>query len=101
MDAREQKALVIAAMCRLVHRDGVWHVPSQSVEKTYQVDLATEKCTCPDCEAGFLCKHVRAVKIVVRRERGENGDVTETRQLLFEERKTYRQDWPKYDAAQM
>ncbi len=102
MDPREQRGIVIAAMCRIIHKNGVWLVPSQSAaEKQYEVNLATEKCTCPDCEAGFVCKHVRAVRIVVRRERGMNGDVTETREVTFAEKKTYRQDWPKYDEAQM
>lgn len=99
-DPRDQRAVVIAATCRIVHRDGKWLVPSQSTERQYEVDLATEKCTCPDCEAGFLCKHVRAVKMVVRRERGADGDVTETREVTFTEKKTYRQH-PKWDEAQM
>jgi transposase len=102
MDPREQRAIVIAAMCRIVHRNGVWLVPSQSVgEKQYEVNLATDKCTCPDCENGFLCKHVRAVKIVVRRERGMDGDITETKEVTFTEKKTYSQNWPKYNLAQM
>jgi transposase len=101
-DMREQRAVLIAATCRITHRDGKWYVPSQSAgERHYEVDLATEKCTCPDCENGFLCKHVRAVKIVVRRERGADGMMYETRQVLFEEKKTYKQNWPKYDEAQM
>ena len=54
-----------------------------------------------DCEAGFVCKHLRAVKIVVRRELGADGDVTETKEVIFTEKKTYRQAWPKYNEAQM
>jgi transposase len=102
MEPREQRAIVIAAMCRIVHQNGLWLVPSQSVsEKRYEVNLTTEKCNCPDCEAGFVCKHLRAVKLVVRREQGMNGDITETREITFAEKKTYKQDWPKYDLAQM
>jgi transposase len=102
MDAREQRGIVIAAMCRIVHRNGVWLVPSQSVaEKQYEVDATTEKCTCPDCEAGFVCKHLRAVKLVIRREHGANGAMTETREITFSEKKTYKQNWPLYDKAQM
>lgn len=100
-DPREQRAIMIAATCRITHRDGKWLVPSQSADKQYEVDIASEKCTCPDCENGFLCKHVRAVKIVVRRERGMNGDITETQEITFTEKKTYKQDWPKYNEAQM
>jgi transposase len=103
MEPREQRAIVIAAMCRITHKDGKWYVPSQSgLDKKYEVDPVTEKCNCPDCtEGGFVCKHVRAVKIVIRRERNENGDVTETREVLFTEKKTYKQNWPLYDQAQM
>lgn len=101
-DPREQRAVIIAATCRIVRKDGVWLVPSQSVgEKRYEVNLTTEKCTCPDCDNGFVCKHLRAVKIVVRRERGADGDITETKEVTFTEKKTYKQDWPKYDLAQM
>lgn len=102
-DPREQRAVIIAATCRIVHRNGRWLVPSQSVgDKQYEVDPANDRCTCPDCtEGGYVCKHVRAVKIVIRRERGADGDVTETQEVTFTEKKTYSQDWPKYDLAQM
>src|SRR5579859_2883993 len=101
MDPREQRAIIIAAMCRLERKGGVWFVPSQSAaEKKYTVDPAAGTCTCPDCEAGFLCKHVRAVRITLRRDLGMDGTVTETKTIVFEEKKTYKQNWPAYNAAQ-
>jgi transposase len=103
MEPREQRAIIIAAMCRIDHKNGKWYVPSQtSGDKKYEVDPVAEKCTCPDCtEGGFVCKHVRAVKIVIRREANQNGDITETREVLFKEEKTYSQNWPLYDKAAM
>ena len=101
MDGREQRGIIIAAMCRIERSGSTWLVPSQSAaEKRYTVDLATEKCTCPDCENGFVCKHIRAVKIVVQRETGRDGTVTETKEITFTEKKVYQQDWPAYNAAQ-
>jgi len=53
MDAREQRGLIIAAVCRLDRKDGVWLVPSQSApDKRYTVNLDQQTCTCPDCQEG-------------------------------------------------
>src|SRR5437016_3705710 len=103
MDAREQRGLIIAAMCRLDRKDGAWLVPSQSSqERKYAVRLeGNGSCTCPDhSENGHVCKHIRAVRITLKRELGMDGSIVETRQLLFEEKKVYRQDWPAYNLAQ-
>lgn len=103
MDAREQRALVIAAVCRIDRANGSWMVPSQSApDRKYQVRLdGSGSCNCPDCaENGNVCKHIRAVRITLKRELGMDGTVTETTQLLFEEKKTYKQNWPCYDRAQ-
>lgn len=101
MDAREQRGIVIAATCRLNRDGGEWLVPSQSVaERAYRVDVAAQTCTCPDHEAGFKCKHIHAVEIVVRREVNADGTITETKSITFTEKKTYQQNWPAYDRAQ-
>jgi hypothetical protein len=103
MDPREQRALIIAAMCKIDRKNGQWAVPSQSEpSKNYTVTLDGEKgsCNCPDHEKGFCCKHVRAVRITLKRELGLNGDITETKSVTFEEKKTYRQVWPAYNQAQ-
>jgi transposase len=103
MEAREQRGIIIAAMCRIDRKDGAWLVPSQTApDKKYLVKLDGEgSCTCPDCtESGFVCKHIRAVRISLKRELGMDGSIVETRQLLFEETRVYTQDWPAYNTAQ-
>jgi hypothetical protein len=100
MDGRDQRALIIAAMHRIDRQNGAWLVPSEAApDRKYQVKLdGNGSCTCLDCqEGGFVCKHIRAVKITLKRELGPDGTVTETRQLLFEEQKVYRQAWPEYN----
>ena len=102
MDLREQRAIIIAAMCRIDKTNGAWQVPSQtSPNKTYAVRLEGKGvCSCPDCaENGFVCKHIRAVRMTLKRELGMDG-ITETRTIAFEEKKTYQQNWPAYDRAQ-
>jgi transposase len=103
MEAREQRGLVIAALCRLNRKNDVWLVPSQSSsERQYEVDPIKGTCTCLDHQdAGFKCKHLYAVEFTLKREVGTDGTVTETKTLTFTEKKTYKQDWPKYDEAQM
>jgi transposase len=102
MEPREQRGLVIAALCRLSQQDGHWLVPSQSSgDKKYLVDLGRGRCTCPDhVESGFKCKHLYAVEFTVKREFGKNGDITETKTMTFTEKKVYTQDWPAYNLAQ-
>src|SRR5689334_13884654 len=103
MEARQERAVVIAAMVKLTHVGGShWVVPSQTAaDKKYLVDVTAQTCTCPDHqEAGHLCKHVRAVQIVIKREQHADGSFTETRTVTFTEQKKYRQDWAKYNLAQ-
>jgi hypothetical protein len=93
MDKREERAIVIAALCRIDRVGGAWAVPSQTVPgRKYAVNLGEQPtCTCPDCqEGGFVCKHIRAVKIVLKRELGMDGSITETASVTIEDRKTYR-----------
>ena len=102
MDAREQRGLVIAAVCKLNKKDGAWLVPSQSEhDRHYRVDPKQQTCTCPDhAEAGHKCKHIYAVEITLKRETAFDGTVTETKSITFMEKKTYKQDWPSYNQAQ-
>ena len=103
MDQREQRGIIIAAICRIQRQGSTWLVPSQSRgEMRYEVRLEGEgSCTCPDhVESGFVCKHIRAVRIVVRRETNTDGTVTETKSITFTEKKVYAQDWPAYNLAQ-
>ena len=82
--------------------NGIWLVPSQSGKGHYIVNPTNGTCTCPDHkEEGHKCKHLFAVEITLRREQNSDGTVTETKTITFTEKKTYKQDWPKYNEAQM
>src|SRR5262245_37765123 len=102
MNPREERGLVIAAVCKLNRADGAWLVPSQSGgERIYRVDPVAQTCTCPDHqEAGFKCKHIYAVEFTAKREMGTDGTITETKTLTFTEKKVYRQVWSAYNEAQ-
>lgn len=114
MDGRELRGLEIAARCRVVRKGMRWTVPSQSGSGEYTVtglpfsmEGKPPRCTCPDFELrGQPCKHVHAVRIVIERERqlsfGDDGMVTETETVrVTQTRKTYPQNWPAYNAAQI
>jgi len=103
MSPREERGLVIAALCKINRQSNGWLVPSQSHnDKQYLVDPEQGTCTCPDhAESGFTCKHVYAVRFTLKREVGTDGTVTETKTLSLTEKKTYTQNWPIYDKAQM
>ena len=51
-------------------------------------------------EGGFTCKHYFAATIVHKRDVLPDGTVIETKSVTFTEKKVYKQDWPKYNAAQ-
>src|SRR5882762_4135721 len=102
MDAREQKAIEIAAKSKLTRKGDTWLVPSQSGPKRYTVDPNPQEpnCTCPDFESRQLpCKHIFAVEIVVQREYSDDGQ-TQTVTETVTVKKTYRQEWPAYNRAQ-
>lgn len=49
MTPREERALIIAALCKLQRKDGAWLVPSQTAaEKKYVVNLEPQTCSYPD-----------------------------------------------------
>jgi transposase len=101
MNAREERGLIIAALCKLNRTPDGWLVPSQSGQQIYTVNPAAQTCTCPDHqEAGFKCKHLYAVEFTIKREVAADGTVTETKSMTFTEKKVYRQDWPAYNLGQ-
>lgn len=102
MNAREERGLTIAALCKLNKTREGWAVPSQSKSDTiYIVDPDKKTCSCPDHqEGGFECKHVHAVLFTIKREFNPDGTVTDTRSITFTEKVTYKQDWPAYNLAQ-
>jgi transposase len=102
MDLRELKALELAARAKIVaNSDGTWTVPSQSGGGTYRVVTwpGAESCTCADFELRQQpCKHVVAARLVEEREGKRPAPPMDTAEVP--KRKTYRQDWPKYNLAQ-
>jgi transposase len=101
MTPREERGLIIAAVCKLNRTPSGWLVPSQSGERIYTVNPTTQTCTCPDHqESGFKCKHLFAVEITMKREMDSDGNIIETKTLTLTEKKVYRQDWPAYNLAQ-
>ncbi len=103
MEAREIKALQIAATMPVRKSTHGWLVPSQTVQgasytvSTVRTEIAGEMaCTCPDFTLrGLPCKHVMAVEYTIRREvTTEDGTVTEEVKI------TYTQDWAAYNKAQ-
>src|SRR5437763_15594616 len=105
MTPREERGLIIAATCRLNRmNDGTWLVPSQTYGgdvAAYSVNLEAKTCTCLDHkEGGVTCKHFYAASIVHKRDVLPDGTVIETKEVTFTEKKVYKQDWPKYNAAQ-
>jgi transposase len=104
MTPREERGLIIAATKKLVQKGKVWLVPSQDGTAKYTVvpDDETPYCSCPDHEeTGCPCKHIFAVRVTMQREHGPDGTVTETQTMTLTAKKTYRQDWPMYNLAQI
>jgi transposase len=102
MDAREQKALEIAAKSKLIRKGDTWLVPSQAGPKKYTVDPNPQEphCTCPDFEARQLrCKHIFAVEYTIQREYTDDGE-TQTLTETVTKRTTYKQEWSSYNKAQ-
>ncbi len=103
MNAREERGLVIAALCKLSKtNEGVWLVPSQSgADQIYRVNLDAKTCTCPDHqERGQTCKHQYAAQFTFKRDYLPNGDIIETKSVTLTKKTVYRQDWRAYNLAQ-
>jgi predicted nucleic acid-binding Zn finger protein len=104
MNAREERDLLIAATHKLTQKGKVWLVPSQSGKGKYTAlpDSETLYCSCPDFEeTGLSCKHIHAVRFTVTREQAKDGTITETRTITLTRKKTYKQDWPADNLAQV
>lgn len=104
-DPRQQRGLLIAATAKIVRKGDVWLVPAQTPRVArYTVSMVGESphCTCPDHETrGVRCKHIYAVEYTIQRESNADGSATVTETLTVQTiKKTYRQDWRAYNAAQ-
>lgn len=106
MEERELKGLQIAAKAKLQQSgDGRWFVPSQTGHRgtyyTVNPDPVKPHCSCPDFECRKLrCKHIFAVEIVIQREVTDDGE-TQTVTETVTVKKTYKQEWSSYNAAQV
>jgi transposase len=107
VEVRKQRGLEIAALARIDRDNDAYLVPSQTDPRhpKYKVHYHAEHptCNCPDHEQrGCRCKHIYAVEYVIRRERNADGSTTVTESItVTKTRKTYAQDWPNYNAAQV
>ena len=100
MTDREKKGILLAAMARIVRKDAVWVVPSQTkATKKYRVNVEKGTCTCADqAEWGNKCKHLYAAEIVCRRD--GNATFPDEDVDLDVKKPTYKQNWPAYNLAQ-
>ena len=107
IEVRKQRGLEIAALARIDKQNDVYLVPSQTDPRhpKYKVRYSTDRptCDCPDHETrGCRCKHIYAVEYFIRREHHADGSTTVTETVTVSKtRKTYAQDWPNYNAAQV
>src|ERR1700722_2318073 len=104
---REQRGMILAAMVKIVEKNGKWIVPSQSgdgVRYTVDPNEHSPYCNCPDHEiTGQVCKHIFAARCVRQRELFADGSekITESVTVIQSvQRKTYPQQWPAYNRAQ-
>ncbi len=96
-ETREIRALAIAATTQLRPSADGWRVPSQSGAGSYNVDPDAGSCSCPDHETRAVeCKHILAVRLTLRREKGKGGTYRYTRTAEVK----YTQEWSAYNAAQ-
>lgn len=101
MNAREAKALDLAARVKITFTNGLWTVPSQTVSgKRYNVLLGEAVfCSCEDFTIQQKpCKHILAARIVQGRESDPSAPAIVT--VPIPKRPTYQQDWPAYNLAQ-
>lgn len=107
-NGREQRGLEIAAKARLERSGDKWFVPSQSNgganhggKYIVKPDVSDPHCTCPDHETRQIkCKHIWAVEFTIQREYTTDGE-KETFTETVKVRKTYKQEWTAYNAAQV
>lgn len=97
---REARGRAIAKRGGIAPIGDKWIVPSQSSEGSYVVDLAADGaavCNCPDAQLrATKCKHAHSVEFFLLYQDNGDGTVSETVAV----RRTYRQNWPAYNAAQ-
>jgi transposase/predicted nucleic acid-binding Zn finger protein len=103
MNLRQQKGQQIAARASITRQGNLYLVPSQSGKGKYKVNADEQSCSCPDFDfRREKCKHIFAVETIIEKTKTtviEDGKTTITETVKVT-RKTYRQEWPAYNAAQ-
>lgn len=108
-NGRELRGLEIAAKARITRHGDRWFVPSQSGNiapggghlYTVLPDVSNPHCNCPDHELRSVkCKHIWAVEFTIQREYTSDGQTETLTETVTVKRKTYKQEWPAYNAAQ-
>src|SRR5687767_10857928 len=106
-NGREQRGMEIAAKAKLQRSGDRWFVPSQSGNSgdysyyTVKPDISNPHCNCPDHETrNVKCKHIFAVEFTIQREFTDDGQ-TKTMTETVTVKKTYKQEWTAYNAAQV
>ena len=123
-DVRRKRGEIIATLChvRPDGKDNRYRVPSQTGAVQYLVSIDPKagpgwRCDCKDFEGRQKpCKHIHAVLITIEREKATSQptpsvevrtkalDGPQKAALASEavaKRKTYKQDWPAYNEAQI
>jgi transposase len=102
MDARQQKAQEIFAGGKITRGKGCWYVPSQTDAGRHVVDDLFSSCTCDDFElTGKPCKHILAAQLCADPFKPKPVTPTSLEPGSRHPRKTYPQDWPNYNRAQV
>lgn len=100
LQIRKQKGFEIAKTGKVKMIGNKWSVPSQSLNRSYDVILRLDKseCNCPDfAERGLKCKHIFAVELTVSQSSNRDGSVTAVAKV---KRISYAQEWTTYNKAQ-
>ncbi len=110
MAIRQQKGIELATQANITRNGNLWLVPSQRGSSAYTVNLEADKphCTCRDYEfRRNRCKHIIAVEVTIERAKTtttttapDGQTTTTTSETVKVTRKTYRQAWKQYNAAQ-
>jgi transposase len=109
VEARQQRGLEIAALARIERKGAYYMVPSQTNPRAtkYKVWENPVKpvftCNCADHETRRCqCKHIYAVRYMLRREANGDGSTTVTDSVtITRTRKTYPQNWSAYNQTQI
>lgn len=102
-EGRQLRGMAIASLVNITRNRFGYEVPSQSGNGSYVVSLDGDPyCTCPDFKKrGRPCKHIYAVRMMAPHLKDGQAEIGPVPDPPRAKRKTYGQDWPAYNAAQV